>query len=68
LSGIDDETGVIVPLFNPRTNRWPDNFERQGPLIFGITPTGRATVRVLAMNEDRRVQLRATLRPPRRRV
>lgn len=61
LSGIDDETGAIVTLFNPRTDRWSDHFQHRNALIVGRTPVGRATVLVLGMNEERRVQLRATL-------
>lgn len=71
LSGIDSETGAIVTLFNPRTDKWHDHFEYRGALIVGRTPTGRATVHVLNMNEDRRVKLRASLlqsRRPRRRL
>lgn len=70
LSGIDNESGAIVTLFNPRTDNWQEHFEQQGPFIVGRTPRGRATVRVLNMNEDRRVQLRMMLlksRSPRRR-
>lgn len=61
LSGIDSETGAIVPLFHPRIDRWETHFERHGVLIVGLTPTGRATVHVLKMNEDRRLKLRAAL-------
>ena len=71
LSGIDDETGAIVTLFNPRTDTWQKHFKQRGSFIVGRTPTGRATVRVLNMNEDRRVQLRTILqkaRNPRRRL
>ena len=61
LSGIDSETGEIVPLFNPRTQSWTDHFAIQGVTIVGITPTGRATVQVLNMNAKRRLQLRSEL-------
>ena len=61
LSGIDKESGAIVTLFNPRTDNWHDHFEIRAALIVGCTPTGRATVQVLNMNEDRRVKLRASL-------
>jgi hypothetical protein len=61
LSGVDSETGSIVVLFNPREQRWEDHFAHRGPLIEGCTPTGRATVAVLNMNESHRVQLREEL-------
>jgi hypothetical protein len=58
LTGIDPETGAIEPLFNPRLQAWDEHFEARGPYLFGKTPAGRVTVRVLAMNEDARVDLR----------
>jgi 5-methylcytosine-specific restriction endonuclease McrA len=44
LTGIDSATGQVERLFNPRTQAWADHFELRGPLIVGLTPTGRATV------------------------
>lgn len=61
LSGIDGETSEIVTLFNPRTDDWFEHFEYQGAAIVGTTPTGRATVAVLNMNEAQRLQLRRAL-------
>ena len=48
----------IVPLFNPRRDAWNDHFVFRGSVIVGLTPTGRATVRLLNMNHPRRVKLR----------
>lgn len=59
LSGIDAATGQIVTLFNPRAQRWEEHFELHDDLVVGLTRTGRATVRVLAMNADDQRQLRA---------
>lgn len=59
LTGIDPETTQIVPLFHPRRDSWAEHFGRAGVLIVGLTPTGRATVDVLAMNEPDWVELRA---------
>ncbi len=61
LTGIDPETGNIERLFDPRRFLWHEHIEFKGPLIFGLTAVGRTTVRVLAMNEGQRVQLRADL-------
>jgi hypothetical protein len=61
LTGIDPASGQIVPLFHPRRDVWMDQFEFQGPRIVGLTPTGRATVHVLAMNDERRVERRVEL-------
>lgn len=61
LAGIDPDTGQMVRLFNPRTERWAAHFEKQGELIIGRTPIGRATIRVLAMNAAEQRELRAEL-------
>ncbi len=61
LSRIDNTTGQVVELFNPRTQSWHDHFAYQGTEIIGLTPTGRATVAVLNMNEPRRLELREEL-------
>lgn len=61
LSGIDPDTEQITPLFHPRQQTWRDHFACEGELIVGITPTGRAPVRVLNMNAPRRIRLRAAL-------
>lgn len=55
IAGVDPSSGAILPLFNPRRDRWVDHFERRGPHIVGRTATGRATVHVLCMNDPRRV-------------
>jgi hypothetical protein len=48
----DPETGQQVPLFNPRSQLWHDHFHwrEKGLYILGLTPTGRATVETLHMN------------------
>src|SRR5262245_38715745 len=62
LTGIDPETGAISPLFHPRKDKWEEHFEFRGVTIVGLTPVGRATVRVFNMNATERVQLRAELK------
>ena len=62
LSSIDPDTQQLVPLFNPRTDLWDECFDLEGPVIVGRNPVGRATARLLAMNDDIRVEMRAELR------
>jgi hypothetical protein len=50
LSSRDDIAGRTVELFNPRTNKWSEHFEWNGPFLVSNTPTGRATIRCLAIN------------------
>jgi hypothetical protein len=62
LTGIDPNGGAVVSLFNPRTQSWNEQFSLNGGMVIGRTPTGRATVRVLAMNNGPRSQLRIASR------
>ena len=61
LTGIDPMTGEIVPLFDPRRNGWGDHFRFRGPVIEGLTPLGRTTIKVLSMNDTRRIERRELL-------
>ena len=58
LTSIDPDSNAIVPLFNPREDTWGDHFAVRGGRLTGLTPKGRATVRLLNMNAPRRVELR----------
>jgi len=52
--GEDPQTGEIVPLFNPRKDKWGNHFDwsADGTRIEGLTAVGRATVIVLRMNRS----------------
>lgn len=58
----DPDTGTLVPLFNPRLQRWNDHFgwtlDKTG--LIGLTPTGNATIVALQLN--RAMLVRARLR------
>ena len=58
LAGLDPLSGVLTELFHPRRQVWSDHFQRQGPLIVGVTAIGRTTVQVLQMNSDEQISLR----------
>lgn len=58
LTSIDPDTRAVAALFDPRRDVWSDHFVVRGGQILGLTPTGRATVRLLNMNASRRVELR----------
>jgi hypothetical protein len=51
LSGIDPASRLQTRLFNPRTDAWDAHFRWEGATIAGTSPIGRATVKVLAMND-----------------
>ncbi len=61
LTSIDPLTGVVTPLFNPRTQIWLEHFQLEGGFILGLTAMGRTTVFLLQMNETSRFQLRQSL-------
>jgi hypothetical protein len=61
LTGVDPSTKQVVSLFHPRRDRWADHFDAPDAIIEGLTPVGRATVQVLAMNDARRVELRGQI-------
>jgi 5-methylcytosine-specific restriction endonuclease McrA len=58
LTGIDPQSGQIIPLFHPRRDVWEEHFRVTSGEVSGRTPTGRATIAVLAMIDEDRVALR----------
>jgi ribosomal protein S14 len=68
LSEIDPATGIVTALFHPRENQWSEHFSAHvatliplGIEIRGLTAVGRATVRILALNEEMRQMVRYEL-------
>jgi hypothetical protein len=62
LSSIDQRTGKIVQLFNPRTHQWSTHFRlRTDGMIHPRTAAGRATTQLLHFNDPIRMQFRAAL-------
>jgi HNH endonuclease len=74
--GIDPETQITFPLFNPRQNNWPEHFiwSTDGQKILAVTSIGRATLKRLDLNDDwhddgsiqraRRLWIRGGWHPP----
>lgn len=60
-AAIDPETKETVALFHPRTQYWQEHFRWIDGTrrVQGLTPTGRATVERLRMNQSRVVVARA---------
>ena len=61
IGAVDPQTGGLVPLFNPRTGRWADQFSLDGIHILGLTASGRATVELLRLNAFERLTERDAL-------
>jgi 5-methylcytosine-specific restriction endonuclease McrA len=73
IEGLDPRTKRLVPLFNPRTQRWDEHFRWSSTFtrVLGRTAVGRATVEVVRLNRPRLVRARKVwahhgLHPPER--
>ncbi len=60
IEAIDLQTGLTVPLFNPRTQSWSVHFtwSPAGTEIIGLTASGRATIVALRLNNPEIVAAR----------
>jgi hypothetical protein len=56
--GLDPESGEQVPLFHPRTQAWAEHFMWMGPVVRGVSATGRATIVALSLNRPLILELR----------
>lgn len=61
IASCDPESGELVPLFNPRIQAWAEHFVIHEGMIRGLTPSGRATERLLKFNLPERVEVRHIL-------
>lgn len=54
VEAIDLVSNILTGLFNPRAQVWGDHFQwsQDGVKVIGITPTGRATVVALHLNNE----------------
>jgi hypothetical protein len=61
IAGIDPKTGQMSRLFHPRSDMWLEHFQWQGALLVGVTPVGRTTIAVLAINGRQQLSIRRAL-------
>jgi hypothetical protein len=56
----DEVSGLVTPLFDPRTDRWDDHFrfDLEAGTIEPLTATGRVTVAILDLNHPRQIVAR----------
>jgi|SRR6185369_7368467 hypothetical protein len=59
IASVDPQTNRIVPLFNPRTDKWSEHFRVQGAQLIALTAVGRATAALL--NDRDRAEARQNL-------
>jgi HNH endonuclease len=55
ICSLDPLTGDIAPLFHPRHEQWMDHFTLGGAVIRPLTPQARIAVRLLRLNDDKRI-------------
>ncbi len=61
IASIDPATGELTNLFHPRNDQWEEHFQWHNALLVGLTPRGRATVKLLVINHPDYVLLREAL-------
>jgi hypothetical protein len=61
IAGVDEVTGKVVRLFNPRRDQWSRHFRWDGPVWLGRTAIGRVTIAVLNTNEPEFLRAREEL-------
>ncbi len=61
LVSLDRNTREIVRLFHPRTDQWSDHFEYQSACLIGRTVVGEATINLLQINSEERIEMRRVL-------
>ena len=61
IAGKDPLTGQTIRLYDPRQDSWDDHFRWRGAELSGLTPVGRVTIRVLAVNAEDFAAVRESL-------
>jgi hypothetical protein len=62
ISGIDPQTQGMTRLFHPRQDVWSEHFRWDEVSLVALTPIGRATIAVLAINDPSQIRVRQVLR------
>ena len=59
----DAQTKSVIPLFNPRQQKWSDHFKWNTTQLkmMALTPIGRVTIETLKLNQEGLVNLRFAL-------
>lgn len=59
VAALDPLTHDATKLYNPRQQKWDNHFRiNSNATLTGLTPVGRATIRVLRINDEERVKQR----------
>ena len=58
ITTVDSKTGAIIPLFNPRLDKWEEHLLIDKELFIGLSEKGRGTIQLLRLNHPMRVEQR----------
>ncbi len=58
IATLTEDTKLLVPLYNPRKDRFSDHFSLDGNWIIGLSNIGKATVRFMKLNADSKLENR----------
>lgn len=61
VGSFDPETDKLVPFFDPRKHNWSEHFKLISGFIRPLTPEARVTVKILRLNDEKRVRERQQL-------
>jgi len=61
IAAIDQSSGKVARLFDPRRDLWSDHFRLESATIEPISSVGSATVRLLRLNAPERISERRQL-------
>jgi hypothetical protein len=61
LASIDPNTQKLEPLFHPRQDTWQEHFHFEKATIYPLTAKGRVTVKLLQLNQAKRIRERQLL-------
>jgi HNH endonuclease len=58
IASVDPLTHEIIPLYNPRRDRWEEHFQLDGVALTPLTSRARTTIRLLQLNRSDRLEER----------
>ena len=58
IASVDPDSGIVTPVFNPRTDGWHEHFRTERGRIVPLSSVGRATEQLLRLNLPHRIEIR----------
>ncbi len=61
IAAYDEDTGDLIPFYNPRKQNWDEHFILEYAHIIGQTAVGRVTMRIFQLNHPKQLEIRRDL-------